>query len=1370
MRLRAATLATLALLATSLVAPEPARAQFNPFGRKKPPAAGRGPRRPAPKAGSSPQGSTTEARDAAARSSATPPSPGTNALIERYFGVALSQPGAEFPLVRLAELYRERDGSIRALVERLEEVVQKAGAERLGALAALGGVLRLDGQLERATTLYEQAIRERPEDPRALVALAGLLVDRGEKQQARTRLEQALAQMKDRGEREQTLRTLLGLSLDLKDFDGAAKVHRELVKLARGSAFVAAELARELAARGELERAEVEYRAAVKASLGDARALGPALRDLGRVLTRAKKYDQARQTLREALRVAGHQPGLRHELYQMVAEVYRHEERIRELVQELAEQRPTDPAELKLLASLYEETGQVEQALGTYRSVLKRAPGDLDTRLKVVQLLQIQGALSEVVKEYEALVRAAPRSPEYVFQLAEALIQRGERARALGELKQLEARARGDEDMLAALVDFYERVGEKERATEILRRLSDLGLQDPRHVVELGDRYWQAGDKKKALATWLRLKSLGTDRALGLVTLGEVYLEHDLPVEALEALKQAVELKPQDVKVLRAYATALERTASGSAAAAGRRQRHDEARQVWEQLLVLGRNDPQLAREARQHIVTLFSLSGNLAARVGPLGRRLAQNPPDLAAGRLLGEVQLRLRDYPGAERTLRRVLESAKGDTGSLAALEHVLVLERKLREAIGVLKRLVLAEPKRAREYYQRMAQYALELYQDEEAIQYAARAVELSPDDAEGHRKLGQLYRRRQAIPKAMVEFRQAIAKNDRLFPVYFELAELLLGQGSDTEADQLLRRVVRACPDEELLAQAARLSMQINLGRGTLESLEKELLPVALGNPGRPLYRRLLIEIYGAMAFPWVLKARASDSEQAAAARSALVRIGERAVGPLLDALGDEQGEQQRTAIELLGHIANPSAGPALFAYATGTAPAELRVRAMLAAGALRDAALVAKLGELLAPSGVPRADEADPVMLAAAWSLAAMRKLEARPWLILLVKSEAPSLRALGALGLGWLRDARSRALLNALGRSSETGPLPRAAAAFALAEVGTKADTGTLVLLSEHPDPLVRAAALLGLTRLSPVEAKPLIAEALLSADPELTRAAASAAILVVNRQWKGPAGAEPVLAGRVDVRVLLGSLIPNGEDRPQDRVQALLELEPELARALVGNVHNSPDRARSLADRLELRDHRVGLEPLSADVADLDPSLAARVRRTQGALRSALIPGMIALASHPSSDVRGLAVRFLGTCSAPEAQQTVFLALSDDQDQVQRVALDALAIRPSREAARAVARLLAAATSWSVRLGAAQTLGRLGLHASAEDTLEILVQTARKDPFSLVREAALKALPSISAVKARPVLEEAVARDPEPRVRTAALAELGKL
>src|SRR5690606_31188592 len=152
----------------------------------------------------------------------------------------------------------------------------------------------------------------------------------------------------------------------------------------------------------------------------------------------------------------------------------------------------------------------------------------------------------------------------------------------------------------------------------------------------------------------------------------------------------------------------------------------------------------------------------------------------------------------------------------------------------------------------------------------------------------------------------------------------------------EADRLLRRVMRSAVDEELVARATRASMQINLGEPTLESLEQELLPIALSNPPRPVYRRPLVEVYGAHAFPLVQRLENPDPAVREEAHAALRRIGQRAVKPLLDALSDPRDSQQRVAIELLTVLENKSATAALFAYATSEAEPELRVRAMIAA--------------------------------------------------------------------------------------------------------------------------------------------------------------------------------------------------------------------------------------------------------------------------------------------------------------------------------------------------------------------------------------------------------------------------------------------------
>jgi tetratricopeptide (TPR) repeat protein len=185
-------------------------------------------------------------------------------LIARYRGIVLADPAAPFPLQRLAELYRQRDGNLDALIADLEQKAGSSDADHFAALLALAGIYRQDGQQERALKTYERALVEQPKSSPALIALARLLADRGDRDGARARYEQALPLLKNDTDKELTLRTLMGLCLDAKDFDGAKKYHRELVTRAHGSFFVRAELGRELMLRGEYDRAVDEYRENVK--------------------------------------------------------------------------------------------------------------------------------------------------------------------------------------------------------------------------------------------------------------------------------------------------------------------------------------------------------------------------------------------------------------------------------------------------------------------------------------------------------------------------------------------------------------------------------------------------------------------------------------------------------------------------------------------------------------------------------------------------------------------------------------------------------------------------------------------------------------------------------------------------------------------------------------------------------------------------------------------------------------------------------------------------------------------------------------------------------------------------------------------------
>jgi cellulose synthase operon protein C len=708
------------------------------------------------------------------------------ALIDRYSKIVLAQPGVPFPLQRLAQLYRDRDGNLTALVADFQKRAAQAGAEQYAATVALAGIQKLDGRADDAIKTYEAAIAQKAGDPTATLALAHLLADRGDAAGARARYEQALAVQTVAADKEQTVRTLMALALDSKDWEGAKRFHSELVKAQPNNLFVKGELGRELYARGEFERAEAELKELVSAATGDNRTLAPALKDLGRAQAKAHKGPEALATLKRALLAAGAEAAVRTEIYETITEIYRADQQLPVLIKQLADEHPNDFGRLALLGSLYEETGDAVNALAIYRRALALNPRQIDLRLKTIRLLQSQGELDKAISEYDGLIRAAPNNPEFVFEQCDALLQRGDRTRALKLLTELEGRASGDEEVLSRLGEFYARIGESDRSLKVLTRLAQLGGNDPSHLVDLGDHYFQEGNVPLAVQTWKRILVTVSPRAKALAALGDVYVEHEMIADALLSLREAVALDPTNLGFKKDLAAALERA-----------HNYRDARALWQEIGVKAgqSSDKVLARESRTHMVTLWGLERTIDQQVAPLSAQFAGNPPDLEAGRTLAEVLMHLRKLPETEATLRKLILLAPGDTDSYLALERVLVQEGRPDQAIAILEKLVQVDPKRARELYQRMAEYALQLNKDDDAIRYAARAVELNPDDAEGHRRLAERYRTRQDPEHAIVEFRAAIAKNDRLYSAYFELADLLLAKGEADDADRLFRRVLR-----------------------------------------------------------------------------------------------------------------------------------------------------------------------------------------------------------------------------------------------------------------------------------------------------------------------------------------------------------------------------------------------------------------------------------------------------------------------------------------------------------------------------------------------------------------------------------------------
>lgn len=1315
-------------------------------------------------------------------------------LSRRYLAVLASRPMDDFAFERLLELHRRKHGDLDALETQLQPAtaappeatageaspssevpVSESGPRPAGEgtdadvdaadpaedgprplpvevspyarRILLGRLLEARGRPEEAAADYQAARRLRPEEPAPRVALGRLARARGDQEEARGHLVAAVEATDAGPAREALVRDLAEIELDLGDIASARARYDRLSRGGGASIYVRTELARALEARGRFSEAAEEYARVVRGLSGDARAQAPVLRDQGRAELSGGRVDEAVETLERGLRLVGRRSGLRVELLELLVDAYRQGNRLPALVERL--EREGGPVAAGLLGRLYDELQREDEAVAAYRRALRAQPRDLDTRLRLIQLLSRSGRLEDAMAQYEALIRAAPGEPRFVVELAQLLMQTGRRDEALRLAASTGRRHPRDPVVHQALAQLYARWGEDARAAEEIELLARIDPQDPAHLVALGAQQLAEGDRQGAMTTWRRILRTEPNEARAQATLGGVLADHDQLDAAVTAYEKAVALDPDELTYVRGLASALERL-----------RRNEEALRSWNRVLDLAEDDRAARREARGRIVAIHGRAGSIDRKIAGWKRAFAADPPDVEAGRFLAEAHLRARPrrLDEAERVLSRVTALAPGEVESLLALERVRTARGDLDGAIDVLDRLVEADPARAPSYLQRMAEHALALYRDDRAVAYAARAVSLSPEDAEGHARLGDLYRSRQDTERALASYRRALELDPRRFDTAFDLAEVYLARGELEDADRWLRRLVRSAPDDDLVSRAARSAIQVNLGLGTLGDLEKDLLPLAVGHPQRPVFRRALVELYDALAAPLIRAVEAGKKPEADQARERLAEIGTRGIKPLLEALADGDPEQRRVALDVLGYLDHPAAAVPLVAAAEGDGAAELRARALVAAGAVASPELGPRFAALA--EGPERR-----LRGAATFALGQLGDRRSLARLETLLEAPDVVVRAHAALGLGAAGERRAvDALAERLGQ--DRSPFVRAAAAWALGRLGSESAASRLAAAMMDADPLLRLAATAALGRLEGPAARAALAAAVFDPDPSL-RAMAGTAL-----RARGRPSPDDELGDRLPLPVggelgpaYLRRLLDVGA--PESLPPPALELlgAPALGDALGEALRGPPERVRAALEALGEGcppSLPTGLGPLTAGCGRWEASAARAVgERTEALARSAWSP-IAGAARHVDPGVRALALQVVGALGGDDATSVLVRGLDDPDRDVRLAALDAIAASPDPgRFGEPVAGRLQDDEEWSIRMRAAEVLGMLG--RSSPNVVAALVAALDDDPYAYVRAAAARGLDPVSGEAARRALRTAADADPEPTVRRAA-------
>ncbi|MFU8803565.1 MAG: HEAT repeat domain-containing protein [Bradymonadaceae bacterium] len=1282
-------------------------------------------------------------------------------IMRRYKSMLESNPVEGLAFNRLLQ-QAGRGRGLDALITEYRRKVE-GRPERLNYRLILGHFLKAKGEIEGALAEYEKAVELAPNQSLPWLSRGSAYLLKGERALAGKDFEKALELEKNRDRQQEILRHLADISFEQRDFERAEVYFDRLVALEPGNEHLRQEYAQVLVQYRRWEKALEQYEVLLRLAGGNTELRATTLRDLGDVYEQKGDGEKALQTYTQAMGLIRGQSWLVIELQSRIVSVYRSRNRLPDFIETYgARWRRGSYEQMILVADVLTEIGEADEALALYRRASGRNPRAADTRLKIIRILERKGDDQGVIRAYQDLIRVAPTRYQYQFDLARHYMRIGDRRRAEQTLDTAGRRFARDGYIQVMLADMYMRYGLGEKAGAIYERLLRLDPRDETYILSLGEYYYQDGQRQKALDTWKKLVDSRLGKADGHARLGEILVDRGMVEQGIGHLQKALELAPDELRYRRMLAQAFER---------GRRW--DRAIETWEELLAEA-SQPHMASEARGRIIDIHRRQNRLRARMRDFAEAFAQTEPDMQSGYFLAESHLRLQEYDSAEEVFRRLLEleRARGETGvqALLALERIYSQTAKFEEALKTLEEIVALRPDQARDLYQRMAELSLKLFHEDEAIAYAQMAIEQNPDDAAAQARLGELYRSMRRLELAAGQYRTAFDLDPRAHQYAMELAEVLRVLGDMAEAERLYRTVLTQSHDESLAMRSAKRAMDMAQADGRLFELEGQISPLLYRSPPRPVYRRILLELYGRASRPLVFETRYGVAEAQREAARSLEEMGQRALPLLIDALQSEDINQRSSALRMLTDWTTTPAAPVVARLIDDEREA-LRIPAMVAAARLGDPRAAGPLLKAL--------DDPSPqIRDLAVWALGHVRAESAVARLSRLLEPEnASAQRALAAMSLGRIASpAAVDSLLTHLGRL-DTGPRDQDATRAVIWGLGRSGDVRAvepLLMYLEAASPEVLPWVVWAVARLSDERVVEGLFEAMWGAGQVKREAAIVGLFQRAEHHGVDDRGGAEIFEelpyvnqrrGGIQVSELLGAWGRRIQTVPFVDTTPFITAHKETIIGVARRQITSSERSRkSVVSDLVGGDGRLHLGPLTARRA---PTLddEARRRALLSEIATALLEPLegsdpvafTLLAERLDSGLGGSALlKKWNELDAGQRRQAV-LALHDRKTDADGFQILMKAVADPAPAVRSAA------------AGVMATAARRG--AVHDEGLQVeALKALCHDPYTGVRVAAIDALGAIGSPAATETLAELLEENPSFHVRTVILEALSHI
>ena len=542
-----------------------------------------------------------------------------------------------------------------------------------------------------------------------------------------------------------------------------------------------------------------------------------ALRQLrrGDLLALSGNNDEAVKSYSAILANVGEGSWLEREILAQIETLFRRQDRLDDLsktLKKLAEENPRRLLVHRQLAKLEASQGEIDAAIGRFREVLKRSPGERELREEFVRMLTDSERLDDAAEELAKMIELAPDDASLQLQMA-ALAHRQENKEAtlasLEKAHKLLGENESDSIRIASLMLQYDLA---EKGEEILKKLIAAPEATAAPSEALAAEYARLNRKPEALAL---LKNLATEAQL------DVLLRTASSVSALGESATAFEL-------LSTRATEFESDPRFLVA-------------ITQTALAAEKPEEAVARAVK--LVRLSKQSSDLGDSIGLALRAISAAEKTLEWRETLGKLP----ELTLPEKCLSAALAESQGDFDAVEKIMagasdplllrfHAALLDRRgaFEQAIATLSRLEETDEGRKTAFFKDMTELQQRAGKPEDALATVTRWQQSSPGDKSAWISGSALLREMGRPEEAVRMTRQAVARFEGDADLAANLATLYTEAGQPQDAEDIYWRLYDESSNPNDQVRWATQLAQLALQTGLTEDLDEKLRERARGN--------------------------------------------------------------------------------------------------------------------------------------------------------------------------------------------------------------------------------------------------------------------------------------------------------------------------------------------------------------------------------------------------------------------------------------------------------------------------------------------------------------------------------------------------------